>query len=277
MLSAGVRTGEDTMDRLSGKVAIVTGGSRGQGEAHVEAMVREGASVVIADVRDEEGRAVAERLGDAVEFVHLDVSSESDWAAGVAHTVDHFGGLDVLVNNAGIGGSGKTVLDTTLEDYQRVIGVNQIGTFLGIRTAIIPMMRRGSGSIVNVSSIAAFGAGLLHFDYTASKFAVRGMTRAAAMELAPVGIRVNSVHPGFIDTPLLGSRAGDALKARIDAAVPMARVARPDEVSGLVVFLSSDESSYCTGSEYVVDGGVLAGSWAPGLARVTEERLRAHL
>src|SRR5687768_4160180 len=190
------------MGRLDGKVALISGGARGQGEAEVRLFVREGAKVVFGDVLDELGEVVAKDLGDAAHYVHLDVRQENQWQAAVAEAESRFGKLDVLVNNAGVLHMGTLTHDTTLEDYMRIIEVNQIGVFLGMRTAIPALLRNGKGAIVNTSSsngMAGYGGTIA---YTASKFAVRGMTKNAALEYGKAGIRVNSVHPGGIDTPM---------------------------------------------------------------------------
>jgi 3alpha(or 20beta)-hydroxysteroid dehydrogenase len=241
--------------RLDGKVVLITGAARGQGAAAVRACVAEGARVYAADVRDDLGTALADELGDAVEYVHLDVSSEQDWADAVGKA----GRLDVLVNNAGVLHF-SALADTKLDDYERVIRINQIGAFLGMR-AVVPAMREaGGGSIVNVSSIEGLAAAPYLVAYAASKFAIRGMTKVAAMELGDHGIRVNSVHPGMIDTDMVRDAAGGAELdlAPIGRKVALRRVGRPEEIAGLVVFLASDESSYCTGAEFVADGGATA-------------------
>jgi 3alpha(or 20beta)-hydroxysteroid dehydrogenase len=251
------------MGRLDGKVALISGGARGQGEAEVRLFVREGAKVVFGDVLDELGEVVAKELGDAAQYVHLDVRQEDQWQAAVAEAESRFGKLDVLVNNAGVLHMGTLTHDTTLEDYMRIIAVNQIGVFLGMRTAIPAMLRNGKGAIVNTSSsngMAGYGGTIA---YTASKFAVRGMTKNAALEYGKAGIRVNSVHPGGIDTPMtrpddLGGFTEEDQAAAWDM-VPVARVGQPEEVANLVLFLASDEASYCSGAEFIVDGGMLAG------------------
>jgi 3alpha(or 20beta)-hydroxysteroid dehydrogenase len=241
--------------RLDGKVVLITGAARGQGAAAVRACVAEGARVYAADVRDDLGKALADELGDAAEYVHLDVSSEQDWADAVARVER----IDVLVNNAGVLHF-SALADTELADYERVIRINQIGTFLGMR-AVVPVMREaGGGSIVNVSSIEGLAAAPYLVAYAASKFAIRGMTKVAAVELGEHGIRVNSVHPGMIDTDMVRDAAGGAEIDLTPAGrkVALRRVGRPDEIACVVVFLASDESSYCTGSEFVADGGVTA-------------------
>jgi 3alpha(or 20beta)-hydroxysteroid dehydrogenase len=244
--------------RLDGKVALISGGARGQGEAEARLFVAEGARVVIADVLDEDGSTVAKDLGDAAVYLHLDVTDELQWQATVDKAIDAFGGVDVLVNNAGVFAINQ-LTQTTLEEYRRIIDINQIGVFLGMKAVASHMAARASGSIVNISSVAGLQGSAGTIAYTASKFAVRGMTKVVAKELAPFGVRVNSVHPGLIDTAMLRQITdvvGDdnALKSR----VPIGEYATADDVANLVLFLASDESAYCTGAEFVVDGGMTA-------------------
>ncbi|TCJ90229.1 glucose 1-dehydrogenase [Nocardia alba] len=240
------------MGRLAGKVAVISGGARGMGAAHARRFVAEGASVVIGDVLDDEGATVAKELGDAVAYRHLDVRDPQQWAGIVAAAVEEFGGLHVLVNNAGIV-NGNLLVDFALDEWQRIIDINLTGTFLGMQAAVPAMKAAGGGSIVNISSVEGMrGSPGLH-GYTATKFAVRGLTKSAALELAPQGIRVNSVHPGMISTPMTEGIPADFLQ------IPLARAAEPDEVSTLVAYLASDESSYSTGAEFVVDGGLTVG------------------
>jgi 3alpha(or 20beta)-hydroxysteroid dehydrogenase len=249
------------MNRLDGKIALVSGAARGQGEAHARLFVAEGARVVVGDVLDEQGQALVEELGDDARYAHLDVSREEDWARVVATTVAEFGGLDILVNNAGIARY-SSIVDLSLAAYMEVIGVNQVGAFLGMRAAIPLMTARGSGSIVNISSTSGLVGASGTLAYTASKFAIRGMTKTAALELAPLGIRVNSVHPGGVDTPMLKPDELENADVGLDqfiASVPLGRLAHPSELAKLVLFLASDESSYCTGSEFIADGGLTAG------------------
>jgi 3alpha(or 20beta)-hydroxysteroid dehydrogenase len=247
--------------RLGGKVALITGGVGGIGAAAAAAMVAEGAQVVVADVRDAEGTDLAARLGTAAAYCHLDVTLDGDWAAAVEATTERFGPPSVLANNAGVLSMGG-LESVDLAEFRRIIDVNQWGCFLGMR-AVIPAMRAaGGGSIINTSSVAGL-AGTPHaFAYSASKWAVRGMTRAAAMDLGPDGIRVNSIHPGTIDTPMIHNPTPEGAAARQAYAdrVPLRRVGEPDDVAQLMVFLASDESSYCTGAEYLVDGGDTSGS-----------------
>ena len=242
------------MGRLDGKVAIVTGGARGQGEAEVRLFVAEGAKVVVSDVLVDAGKAVAASLGDSAVFLRHDVSREDDWEAAINLATEHFGGLDILVNNAGILHN-ATIAKHTLADFERVVSVNQTGVFLGIRSAIAPMTARGGGSIVNISSGAGIRATKYGFAYAATKYAVTGMTAAAALELARNGIRVNSIHPGLIDTPMVASDDA-AINNRLVRATPMRRVGEPEEIARVALFLASDESSYMTGAHVPVDGGV---------------------
>lgn len=242
--------------RLSGKVALITGAARGQGEAAARRFVEEGASVLLTDVLDAPGKELAASLGAS--YCHLDVSSEEDWAAAVSVAVETYGDISVLVNNAGVLHF-SALEDTTLADYQRVISVNQIGTFLGMR-AVVPSMRRaGGGSIVNVSSIEGLAGMPMLTAYTASKFAIRGMTKVAALELGEHGIRVNSVHPGAIDTPMVSTALGREIDVSpIGKRLALRRIGQPEDVANVVLFLASDESAYCTGGEFAVDGGATA-------------------
>lgn len=245
------------MGRLSGKVAIVTGGAQGQGAAIVRGFVAEGAKVVIADIAADDGELLAKEVGDDAVFVRHDVTSESDWESTVATAQERFGHVDVLINNAGILHFSELTA-TTLEDYERVIRINQFGTFLGMRSVVAAMEAAGGGSIVNTSSIEGLGGMPFLVAYTSSKFAIRGMTKAAAMELGPKGIRVNSVHPGMIDTGMTRVHGGDAAMEWGGQRVALKRVGLPEDVVGMYVFLASDESGFCTGAEYVVDGGATA-------------------
>lgn len=245
--------------RLAGKVALVSGGARGQGAATVRRFVAEGARVVAADILDGPGRALAAELGDAALFVHLDVTDEGDWAAAVAAAVEAFARLDVLVNNAGI------LLMTPLESlslaqFRKVLDVNLTGVFLGIRAAIPALRSAGGGSIVNISSVEGFGGTAGCAAYTASKFAVRGITKVAALELGGDGIRVNSVHPGAIDTSMMRDMGLDdtGMEWVGKRVAGLRRVGQPEEVVAMTLFLASDESSYCTGAEFLVDGGATA-------------------
>jgi 3alpha(or 20beta)-hydroxysteroid dehydrogenase len=239
-------------DRLTGKVALVSGGARGMGASHVRTMVAEGAKVVFGDLLDDEGEVVAKEVGDDARYVHLDVTQPEDWESAVATAVSEFGGLDILVNNAGIINVG-TIEDYALSEWQRIIDINLTGVFLGIRAVVKTMKEAGRGSIINISSIEGMAGTLGCHGYTATKFGVRGLTKSAAMELGPFGIRVNSVHPGLIKTPMTEWVPEDIFQSALG------RIAQPKEVSNLVVYLASDDSSYSTGSEFVVDGGTTAG------------------
>jgi 3alpha(or 20beta)-hydroxysteroid dehydrogenase len=246
------------MGRLTGKVALISGAARGQGETEARLFASEGAKVVLADVLDEDGATVAKDIGDDALYLHLDVTSESEWQAVVDKAIDRFGGIDVLVNNAGVFAI-NPIATTSLDEYRRIIDINQIGVFLGMRAVASHMAARASGSIINISSIAGLQGSAGTISYTASKFAVRGMTKVVAKELAPFGVRVNSVHPGLIDTAMLRQITdvvGDdaALKSR----VPIGEFATAGDVANMVLYLASDESTYCTGAEFVVDGGMTA-------------------
>jgi 3alpha(or 20beta)-hydroxysteroid dehydrogenase len=239
--------------RLAGKVALVTGAAGGQGAAAARRFAR----VVVADVNDEAGAATAAEIG--AHYRHLDVSREDDWAAAIAEVAEAHGPPTVLVNNAGVLHF-SPLTETALADYLRVVHVNQVGTFLGMRAVAPLMVEAGGGSIINVSSVEGLAATPLLTAYTASKFAVRGMTKVAALELAAQGVRVNSVHPGAIETGLLPNALGGQPVdlTYIGKRVPLRRVGQPPEIAELVLFLASDESSYCTGAEFVADGGVTA-------------------
>lgn len=242
------------MARLDGKVALISGGARGMGAEHARRFVEEGAQVVIGDVLDDEGEAVATQLGDAVRYAHLDVSRPDDWETAVRTAVEAFDGLDILVNNAGIA-RWAPIEEHTVETWHEVIRVNLTGSFLGIKAAIEPLKRSGHGSIINISSIAGIQGFAGMSAYTASKFGQRGLTKSAAVDLGRYGIRVNSVHPGRIETPINAGRSSEVM-----ATVALGRSGESIEVTELVVHLASDESSYSTGAEFVVDGGLTAGT-----------------
>lgn len=241
--------------RISGKIALITGGARGQGRQEAERFAAEGATVYITDVLDDVGAATADELGDAVTFLRHDVTSEDDWAAVIAGIVEQHGRIDILVNNAGIF-SMTAALDTSIEAWNQMVAINQTGVFLGIRDVGRVMCEQGSGSIINISSIAGLaGVGRAH-AYAATKWAVRGMSKSAAIEFAAHGVRVNSVHPGIIDTDMLREFGGNL--ERITESIPMGRTASADEVANVVLFLASEEASYCSGHEFVVDGAMNA-------------------
>jgi 3alpha(or 20beta)-hydroxysteroid dehydrogenase len=248
------------MGRLDGKVALITGAARGQGEAEARHFVEEGAKVAITDVLTDQGEAVAKELGDSATFIPLDVTSEDEWASAVETAVSELGGLDVLVNNAGIA-TFAPITETTAEAYRRTIDVNQVGVFLGMKAVVAAMSGNGGGSIINISSIDGLIGTQGAIAYSAAKFAVRGMTKTAALELGVLGIRVNSVHPGIIETPMVEAGELKALISLFAERVPLGRTAQPEEVAKLVAFLASDESGYCTGAEFTVDGGITAGPY----------------
>lgn len=244
------------MGRLDGKTALITGAAGGQGEAEARAFAREGAQVVVADILHEQGQAVATDIGDNALYVPLDVRSEVAWQAGIETAIKQFGKLDALINNAGIVHH-AAVTHTTLDDYRRVIDVNQIGVFLGMR-AVAPHMKRG-GSIINISSIDGLTGMPGVVAYAASKYAVRGMTKVAALEFAALGIRVNSIHPGAVESPMTADPEIEAVMNAAMDFIPMGRVANTIEIAPMAVYLASDDSSYSTGAEFVVDGGMTCG------------------
>ncbi len=248
--------------RLQGKVAIITGGSRGQGECEARLFVQEGAQVVIGDVLDDEGEAVARELGDRATYVHLDVRSEEDWANAVTEA-QTMGPLNILINNAAVTHF-ASLKDTTLEDYNRVISINQVGTFLGLRSVFDPMREAGGGSIVNVSSIDGLQAKNGLIAYASSKWAIRGMTKVAAIEYGRHNIRVNSLHPGGVDT-VMGNPTGMDDIDSFYAKQPIPRCGRSIDIARLALFMASDDCSYSTGSEFIADGGWHAGEYIPYL------------
>lgn len=244
--------------RLAGKVAIVTGGAMGQGAGIVRAYVEEGARVAIADVAKDEGQALADELGaDACFFAHHDVSDEASWTALVETVGERFGPVSILANNAGVLRFGQ-IERQDLGDLELLFRVNQLGPFLGMRAVARTMRTNGGGSIINASSTEGLGGMAGTVAYGATKFAVRGMTKGAAHELGPHNIRVNSVHPGMIDTPMTRVHGGDAAMEYGASKVPLRRVGHPEDVAPLYVFLGSDESSYINGAEIAIDGGVTA-------------------
>ena len=248
------------MGRLDGKVALITGGARGMGKSHVRHLVAEGARVILGDVLDDKGAYVAAQLGEQwCRYIHHDVRDEADWDAAVALATEAFGTLDVLVNNAGIL-TFAHIADMPLADFRRVLEVNAVGCWLGMKAVIAPMTKAGGGSIINVSSTEGFTGAAGLSAYSASKFAIRGMTKAAAQELGQLGIRVNSIHPGGVLTRMVIDQANTGHDAgHFLGNLPLARFAEPAEISRLVTYLASDESSYSTGSEFVADGGLLSG------------------
>ncbi|PJK16991.1 3-alpha-hydroxysteroid dehydrogenase [Chryseomicrobium excrementi] len=243
------------MNRLNGKVALITGAAQGMGAAHARLFIEHGAKVVLTDLNEGKGQALAAELGENAHFISHNVTSEADWARVVEETEATFGPIQVLVNNAGIT-MAKNMLDVTVEEYKRIVDINQVSVFIGMKAVAPSMIKAGGGSIVNISSMNGLVAGAI--GYTDTKFAVRGMTKAAAINLAPLGIRVNSVHPGVIATPMVVQEDTKAAVEEFAKHIPMKRVAQPEEVSNMVLFLASDESSYSTGSEFVIDGGMTA-------------------
>jgi len=241
------------MGRVEGKVALISGGGRGMGAAHARALAAEGAKVVIGDILDEEGAKLADELGsDTARFVRLDVTAPEQWQAAVDTAVETFGSLDVLVNNAGIA-KYNALENFDLAGWQQVLDVNLTGTMLGMHAAVAPMKAAGGGSIINISSVEGMRGTAGLYGYVASKWAVRGLAKTAAVELAPHNIRVNSVLPGLIRTRMTIAIPDDSLQ------IPLGRGAKSAEVSTAVVFLASDESSYMTGADLVLDGGLSVG------------------
>ena len=247
------------MGRVSGKVAIITGAAQGMGEAHARLFVAEGAKVILTDLNDKAGQALADSLGENAMFIRQDVTQKTDWQRVVQEGEARFGTINVLVANAGVIGKVASTLDFTEEDYHFVCNINQTGVFLGIQAVLPSMIKAGGGSIVNISSIAGMVAcyGLPNIAYVASKFAVRGMTKRVAVEFGDKNIRCNSIHPGFIKTPMMAAatdeEGGDAVSM-----IPLRRMAEPEEVSNLALFLASDESAFISGMEQVIDGGMTA-------------------
>jgi 3alpha(or 20beta)-hydroxysteroid dehydrogenase len=249
--------------RLQGKVAIITGAARGQGAAEARLFVEEGADVVLVDVRDDLGEVVAKELGDHAVYCHLDVGDESGWAGVVAETMSRFGHVDVLVNNAAILHL-AALEDTTLADFERVVRVNQIGPFLGMRSVVSPMRDSGGGSIINVSSADGRVGMNGVAAYSSTKFAIRGLTQVGALELGKYGIRVNTLHPGGVETPIGAPRQPDGSESPFFLKHPIPRIGQPREIAYVALFLASDESSYVTGAEFVADGGQTAGERVAG-------------
>ena len=243
------------MGKLQDKVVVITGGAQGMGELHAKKAIAEGAKVVITDINDELGQKTANSLGDDVLFIKHDVSKEADWNHVIQEVMNKWNRIDVLVNNAGITYN-KTIDQISLEDYMKIVNINQVSVFFGIKTVSKIMKSQKQGSIINISSINGLVGGAI--GYTDTKFAVRGMTKAAAKELSPFNIRVNSVHPGVIKTAMLEQEDVKEAVKEFEKTIPMRRVAQPEEVSNLVCFLASDDASYSTGSEFVIDGGITA-------------------
>ncbi len=244
--------------RLEGKVALITGAARGQGEAEARRFVAEGAQVLLTDVLDEDGEAVAASLGEAAAYRHLDVTSEEDWEGAVADAEDRFGPLTVLVNNAGILDMAP-IHKQDMARFRQIIDINLVGTAIGIKVAAASMRKAGGGSIINISSNAGIVGLPQAAAYVSSKWGVRGLSKSAAQDLGRFGIRVNSVHPGGIVTPMTAGDDGDPPESGWTKKLPIARWGQPEEVANVVTFLASDEASYVTGAEWSVDGGATSG------------------
>ena len=245
------------MARFDGRVALVTGGASGIGKATATRIAAEGGSVVIADVQDEPGAAVVAAIkaaGGTAAYVHLDVTDEQGWTDAVASTLDEFGGLDILVNNAGIGDT-QPLEVTTVDTWNKVVAVTQTSVFLGMKAAAEALKRSGHGAVVNISSMYGIVGSGVSPAYHSAKGAVRLLTKTTALGWAKEGVRVNSVHPGYVDTPILGDTDRDMLVG----ATPMGRLGQPEEIAAMITFLASDDASFATGAEFVIDGGYTAG------------------
>ncbi len=251
------------MTRFTAKTVLVTGGTGGQGESHVRAFHAEGANVVIGDIDGARGAALADELGARARFSHLDVTDETAWVDAIRGAEGAFGGLDVLVNNAGVQNPPAPIEHTDSATFSRIVDINLAGTFLGMKAAIPAMRRSGGGAIVNIASTMGVGGTAHYAPYVASKWAVRGLTRTAALELGCDGIRVNTIHPGVISTPFINEPAAGATAAIADFYSPepfaIPRLGEPADVTQLLLFLSSEHAAFITGSEYVIDGGLLLG------------------
>jgi len=250
------------VNRLADKTAIITGAARGMGAATARLFAAEGARVVISDVLDAEGEALARELGETACFRHHDVADEASWQRVLEDTVARFGGVDILVNNAGVLLM-RGLMDITKQEFERVLGINLVGTFLGIKAVAPQIIERGGGAIVNISSIDGMKGSNATAAYSASKWGVRGLTKVAAMELGHRGVRVNSIHPGGISTPMTMRPGPEAQAAtqKFYQSVPLGRIGQPEEVARVTLFLASDDASYVCGAEIVVDGGMIIGPY----------------
>jgi NAD(P)-dependent dehydrogenase (short-subunit alcohol dehydrogenase family) len=249
------------MKRLEGRVALVTGAASGIGAATAHRLAAEGAAVVLTDIQDEAGELVAKDVvdhGGRASYLHHDVSSQDEWESAVARTLETYGRLDILVNNAGMGDL-AAIEDTSLEDWQRTIGIDQTGVFLGMKTAADALKASGHGAVVNISSIFGTSGGFgTSPAYHAAKGAVRTLTKNVALHWAPDGVRVNSIHPGFIDTPILDQAKGTEFEQAMIALTPLGRLGRPEEIAAGVAYLASDDAAFVTGLELYIDGGYVA-------------------
>ena len=241
------------MKRLENKIALITGASGGMGASHAKLFIKEGAKVVLTDLNETAGQALADELGSNAMFIKLDVANPNDWETVIQETEAHFGPINILINNAGIADPIAPIHEMNNEGYMRMIKINQYSVFLGMKYAFPSLKKAGNASIINISSVSGFIGlpGMVAYD--ATKFAVRGMTKTAATEFGKYGIRVNSVHPGSIETPMLTDD-----EREISKNIPLRRIADPIEISNLVLYLASDDSSYSSGSEFTADGGMLA-------------------
>lgn len=243
------------MGKLENKIAIVTGAAQGMGESHARTMLKEGAKVVITDLNSTKGEALAEELGENVLFVKQDVTKEEDWKKVISETESTFGPINILVNNAGISFN-KTFEECTLDDYMKIVNINQVSVFLGMKYVQPSMAKANGGTIINISSMNGIVGGAV--GYTDTKFAVRGITKAGAIEFSKDNIRVNSIHPGVVETPMVTEGDSYEIIKEYAKTIPLGRMAKPQDISDLVLFLASDDSRYSTGSEFIVDGGITA-------------------
>ena len=242
------------MTRLENKIALITGAAQGMGESHARTLLREGAKVVLTDLNAEKGEALVKELGENAFFVKHDVTNENDWKNVIRETENKFGSINILVNNAGISFN-KSFEEITLDDYMKIVNINQVSVFLGMKYAQPSMAKADGGSIINVSSINGIVGGAV--GYTDTKFAVRGITKAGALEFAKDNIRVNSIHPGVVETPMVTEGDSYELIQEYAKTIPLGRIAQSQDISDLVLFLASDDSRYSTGAEFVVDGGII--------------------